>query len=446
MTKDMTEGNPFRLLISFSIPVLLGSIFQQLYNLVDTIIVGRHLGINALAAVGATSSITYLVTGFCIGICDGFAIPVAQQFGGKNYSKMRQYVSNGRYLAAIIAIVFTALTVLCCREILVLIRMPEEIIDRSFSYLIVIFAGLPFTVFYNLSAGIIRALGDSKGPFYFLLAATVLNVLLDLIFIIGLGMHVEGAAYATVISQAFAGMGCFAYMKRKYGVLKSKKEERRWSGECARTLCKMGMPLGLLSCITAIGTVMLQGAVNSLGMTYVAAYTAVSKLKQFTINPYVSLDTAVATYTSQNYGAGKIERVRKGLKAGILIFSIITVFMVILLVFFGDKVALIFVDSSETEVLKNVDLFFNCCGPFYVVIVILDCFRSVIQGLGYSSASMVAGALELAARGVMALCVIPAVGYIGVCFTDASAWVVAAVYVVCMYYVIMKKVEKEGVK
>lgn len=445
MTKDMTEGNPFRLLISFSIPLLLGAIFQQLYNLVDTIIVGRYLGINALSAVGSTVSISYLVTGFCTGICNGFAIPVAQQFGAKNYSKMRQYVINGAYLAIGISVIFTAITVVFCWNILELINMPEEIIDQSFGYLVVIFAGLPFTILYNLTAGIIRALGDSKRPFYFLLAATVVNVILDLFFIMVLGMNVEGAAYATVISQAISGILCFVYMKKKYEVLKAEAEERKWNGACSKTLCQMGVPLGLLSCITGIGTVMLQGAVNSLGMAYVAAYTAVSKLKQFTISPYMSLDTAVATYTSQNYGAGKIDRVYKGVKAGMFIYGVVSVVMIILLVFAGDKVALIFVNSSEVEVLKNVDLFFNCCGPFYAVITILNCFRSVIQGLGYSSASMAAGVCELAARAVMALGVIPVLGYIGVCFTDSAAWVAAAVCVVVMYWVIMKKIGRREV-
>ena len=442
MTKDMTQGSPLRLLIYFSIPLLLGSFFQQLYNLVDTIIVGRYLGIQALSAVGSTVSISYLVTGFCTGICNGFAIPVAQQFGAKDYRMMRKYVINSAYLAVGISIVFTLVTVILCRSILAVIKTPGEIMEQSFAYLVVIFAGLPFTILYNMTAGIIRALGDSKRPFYFLLAATIINVVLDLLFIIGLGMDVEGAAYATVISQAFSGISCLIYMKKKYEILKADKNECQWDKTCAGILCKMGIPLGMLNCITGIGTVMLQGAVNSLGMAYVAAYTAVSKLKQFTINPYMSLDTAVATYTSQNYGARKIDRVYKGVKAGLFIYSMISVVMIILLVFAGDKIALIFVDSSETDVLKNVDLFFNCCGPFYAVIVVLNCFRSVIQGLGYSSASMAAGVCELAGRAVMALLVIPAVGYIGVCFTDAAAWVLAAVCVVVMYWKIMKRINR----
>ena len=446
MTKDMTEGSPLRLLINFSIPLLLGSVFQQLYNLVDTIIVGRYLGINALSAVGSTGSITYLVTGFCTGICSGFAIPVAQQFGAKKYDEMRKYIMNGTYLSVGFALVITLVTVFICRNILVWTKTPNEIIDQSYAYLVVIFAGIPFTFLYNMTSGIIRALGDSKRPFYFLLAATVLNVILDLFFILALGMGVEGAAYATVISQAFSGICCLWYMRKNYEELKVQAEERKVDVACAKALCAMGLPLGLLSCITGIGTVMLQSAVNSLGMAYVAAYTAVTKLKQFTINPYMSMDTAVATYTSQNYGAGKLNRVYDGVKAGLLIYGAISVVMIILLVFAGDKVALIFVDSSEVDVLKNVDLFFNCCGPFYAVICILNCFRSVIQGLGYSSASMAAGVCELAARAVMALAVIPAVGYIGVCFTDAAAWCVAAVCVVVMYIVIMKRIRSIGEK
>lgn len=442
MTKDMTEGSPMRLLLYFSIPLLLGSFFQQLYNLVDTVIVGRYLGTQALSAVGSTASISYLVTGFCTGICNGFAIPIAQQFGAKDYRMMRKYAVNGTYLAGVTAVMFTTVIVWMCRNILIVIQTPEEILEQSFAYLVVIFAGLPFTILYNLTASMIRALGDSKRPFYFLLAATVVNIILDLLFIIGLDMNVAGAAYATVISQAFAGSGCLIYMKKNYKILAADQEERCWDRNCIRVLCKMGFPLGMLTCITGIGSVMLQSAVNSLGMAYVAAYTAVSKLKQFTINPYTSLDTAVATYTSQNYGAGKIDRVHKGVKAGVFIYSMISVVMIILLVFAGDKIALIFVDSSETTILKNVDLFFHCCGPFYAVIVALNCFRSVIQGLGYSSASMAAGVCELVGRAVMALAVIPIVGYIGVCFTDAVAWVLAAICVVMMYWRIMKKINR----
>ena len=244
MTKDMTEGNPLRLLINFSIPLLLGTLFQQLYNLVDTIIVGKYLGLSALSSVGSTISIIYLVTGFCTGVCNGFAIPVAQQFGAKDYVKMRKYVMNGVYLAIGIAAVITSVAVFFCRDILTIMRMPEEIFEQTYAYLVVIFAGVPFVFLYNLTAGILRALGDSKRPFYFLLASTVLNIILDFVFILGIGMNVDGAAYATVISQAFSGILCLGYMRKNYEILQIKADEKSITGSYMYDLGKTGIPLG----------------------------------------------------------------------------------------------------------------------------------------------------------------------------------------------------------
>lgn len=442
MTKDLTVGKPLPLIIRFSIPLLLGNIFQQLYNLVDTVIVGRYLGITALTAVGATGSVNYLIMGFCTGVCAGFSIPIAQQFGAKKYGKMRRLTVNSWYLTAVIAVIITAVTVLGCRDILVLMKTPDTILEESCAYLVVIFAGLPFTLLYNMTSGIIRAMGDSKTPFYFLAAATVLNIILDLIFIIGAGMGVKGAAYATVIAQALSGMLCLLYMKRNYPLLKTEQPERKLDGGCLRKLAVMGIPMGLQASITAVGTVMLQSSVNALGLIYVSAYTAIGKIKQFTICPYSAFDTAMATYTSQNYGAGKSERVRSGVKAGMAVYAAYSALIALVLLLAGDKIALIFVDSSETEVLKLVKLFFNCCGIFYLTIIVLNCLRSVIQGLGHSMASMLAGMCELAARVVMALVMIPAFGYIAVCFTDGAAWIAAGICVTVMYYRIIKKCVK----
>ena len=446
MAKDMTEGSPLRLLIHFSIPILLGTLFQQLYNMVDTVIVGRYLGIQALSAVGATGSVTYLVTGFCTGLCNGFAIPISQQFGAKDYRKMRKYLMNCIYLSILCAVIMTISTVGFCWNILELMKMPEEIIHGSFSYLIVIFAGLPFTFLYNMTAGVLRAIGDSKRPFYFLLVATGINIILDLLFIIVLGMGVAGAAYATIIAQAFSGIACLIYTKKKYEILHIKADEKNVEKTCVFELCKMGIPLGLLTCVTGIGTVIVQSAVNLLGMSYVASFTAVSRLKQLSVMPYIAMDSAIATFTSQNYGAGKIDRVKKGVKAGLLIYGAITLIVLPILTLGSDKAALIFVEAAEVEVLKNVDLYYKCCGPFYIVLIFLDCYRSVLQGLGHSSISMIAGVCELAGRGIISLFVVPVVGYIGICFADSIAWVVAAVWVMSMYYVIMRKISTGKMK
>ena len=439
MTQEMTQGKPLGLLLRFSIPLLLGNIFQQFYNLVDTVIVGRYLGITALTAVGATASVNFLVMGFCTGACSGFAIPVAQYFGARDYPHMRKIVANSIYLTAGFALILTIATVVFCREILVLMQTPGEILEDSYGYLAVIMAGLPFTFLYNMAAGVIRALGDSKTPFYFLVAATIVNIVLDILFIVGFQMGVPGAAYATVLAQAVSGILCLIYMKKKYTILRIQGEEWRLSKDCLRKLFVVGVPLGLQSAITSIGSIMLQSSVNALGIVYVSAYTALMKIKQFTICPYSAFDTAIATYTSQNYGAGRIDRVKSGIHAGLKIYTVYSIAAAVLLTFWGDKIALIFVDASEREVLSCVGLFFRCCGVFYLAIVVLNCLRAVIQGLGYGLASMLAGVCELLARAVTALFFIPHFGYIAVCFTDGAAWILAGACVAVMYMAIIRK-------
>lgn len=446
MTQDMTDGKPFPLLIKFCIPLLLGNIFQQFYNLVDTVIVGQYLGIESLTAVGATSSINFLIMGFCTGVCSGFAIPVAQWFGAKDYSRMRRTIMNSVYLSAAFALVLTVLTVIFCQEMLAFMQTPQEILQESCQYMIIILAGLPFTFLYNATAGIIRAMGDSRTPFYFLAVATFLNVVLDLVFIIPCEMGVAGAAYATVLAQAVSGILCLFYMKKKFTILRTTAEERRLSKSCLKKLVVIGVPLGLQSAITSIGSIMLQSSVNSLGIVYVSAYTALVKIKQFTICPYSAFDTAMATYTSQNYGAGKYDRVQKGIRSGMGIYAVYSLAMAIILTLAGDKIALIFVDRSETEVLFCVWLFFQCCGVFYLAIIVLNCLRAVIQGLGYGAASMLAGLCELLARVVMALVFIPRFGYIAVCFTDGAAWILAGICVTVTYFQIRKKIGSKMVR
>lgn len=435
----MTDGKPLPMLLKFSIPLLLGNIFQQLYNLVDTVIVGRYLGIHSLTAVGATTSINYLIIGFCTGVCAGFSIPIAQRFGAKDYSGMRRLVYNSAYLSLLISVIITGSTFFVCRRILTFIQTPSEIIEESCVYLRIIFAGLPFTFLYNIVAGIIRAMGDSKTPFYFLVLATAINIVLDLAFIICFKMEVAGAAYATVTAQGISGIMCFCYMKKKYCILQSKKGERKLSWKHLRRLIVVGGPLGLQSSITAVGSVMLQSSVNTLGLVYVSAYTAIMKIKQFTICPYSAFDTAVATYTSQNYGAGRYDRIVSGIKAGVIIYGVYSLAMALFLTFAGDKIALIFVDKTEREVLQCVKLFFRCCGVFYLCVVVLNCLRSVIQGLGYGAASMLAGICELLSRMIMAQYCIPVYGYIAVCFTDGAAWISAGICVILLSLFIMRK-------
>ena len=280
MTKDLTVGSPMKLIVDFAVPMLLGMLFQQCYNMMDTMIVGKLLGASALAAVGSTGSIQFLVIGFCMGICSGFAIPVAQKMGAGDHSGMRQCVANAGWLSILFAVVVTIVTCVFCHQILTGMNTPQDIYEGAYRYLFVIFLGIPATFLYNLLAGIIRALGDSKTPVVFLAIASFLNIGLDFVLILYFNTGVAGAAIATVVSQSVSGIACLLYMRKKYPILHMTKEERRINGRICRWLCLMGVPMGLQYSITAIGSIVLQTAVNSLGSAYVAAIAAGSKLFQ----------------------------------------------------------------------------------------------------------------------------------------------------------------------
>lgn len=482
MTKDMTEGSPLRLIWQFSLPLILGNLLQQLYNLVDTVIVGRAIGLTALTAVGGTTSISTLIIGFTIGTCSGMAIPVAVNFGAKEYSKMRQYIMNAAYLGLALAVLLTVATTLLCGRILHWMQTPEDVYPFSYSYFFIICLGIPFTILYNATAAIIRALGDSKTPFYFLLISTVLNVCLDLFFIIVLHSGVAGAAWATILSQGVSGILCFIYMKKKhtvsrsarfgeacvcecpdgytvscsarfkeasvrecqggYEILRFEEGERQLRMEYIRNLLVNAIPMGLQTSITAIGMVMLQSAVNGLEAVYVSAFAGALKIKQLAMTPYEAVSTACATFGSQNLGAGKIDRIKRGLVSGITICFIYSIVMGVILVTNGANIACLFIDSNETEVLAQLQRFLTCTGCFYWLLAILNCTRMTIQGLGYSGIAVFAGFSELLARGLSSLFVIPVVGFTAVCFTEQVAWLAAVCVVVPVFLVIIRKVEK----
>ena len=317
MTKDMTQGSPLKLLLAFAVPLMLGSLFQQFYNLADTIIVGRFVGVEALAAVGSVGGLNYLVLGFVNGIACGFSIPISWTFGAHDHHEMRRYTANTVWLSIAFATVLTIVTVAMTHLVLVWTNTPADIIDLADIYIRTIFAGIPFTLLYNVTSALMRALGDSKRPLYFLLVASVLNIGLDLACIILFNMGVFGAAFATVFSQAVAGIGSLIYIMRHYPELRWNKEEGRISAPHCAKLCAMGLPMGLQCSITAIGSVVLQGAVNGLGSDIVAAQTAGGKAAQFLSVPLESIGTAMTTYTSQNMGAKDLGRVNRGVNTAL---------------------------------------------------------------------------------------------------------------------------------
>ena len=345
-TKSMTEGKPFSLIMGFALPVFFGLLFQQFYSMVDTMIVGKFLGEDALGAVGATGSLNFLIIGFCTGVCNGFAIPVAHQFGAKKDSNLRRVVANSVWLCLIFAAVMTVITVIFCRNILTFMNTPADLIDDSYKYIVIIFAGIPAVYLYNMVAGIIRSLGDSRTPVYFLALASIINIVLDVVFICLVHTGVEGAAFATVISQAISGIACVLYMKKKFPILKISKEEWKFDSHWAKTLCSMGIPMGLQYSITAIGSVILQTSVNSLGKLYVTSVTAAQKLAILFWCPYDALGTTMATYAGQNVGAGKEDRARKAMRTGMLLGVTIGIFVSALSFFRGDIPSALFTGNQ----------------------------------------------------------------------------------------------------
>lgn len=430
LIKDMTSGSPAKLILGFAVPMLLGMLFQQFYSMVDTVIVGKFLGVDALAAVGSTGAVNFMINGFVIGLCSGFAIPVSQRFGARDYKDMRRFTANAGWLSLIFAAVMTVSVTLMTKTILVWMRTPENIIQGAYDYIFFIFVGIPATFLYNILAGIIRALGDSKTPVYFLILSSILNIILDLVFIVNLHTGVAGAAYATVISQAVSGILCLLYMKKKFDILKMNRDEARFSGRHIYILCKMGVPMGLQYSITAIGSVVIQTAINTLGSVAVASVTAGQKVSMFFCCPFDALGGTMATYAGQNVGAGKVARIEQGVKSATVIGAVYSVAAFAVLYFFGNVIPLLFVNADEVQVIAQAHQFLIYNSMFYIPLVFVNVWRFTIQGMGFSLFAVLAGVCEMAARALVGFVFVPVFGYIAVCFASPLAWIFADAFLI----------------
>ena len=439
---DMTVGSPIRAIFRFAVPLILGYILQQMYLIIDTVIVGRWIGVNALAAIGASTSIMFLIMGFCNGSCAGFAIPVAQAFGAKDFRKMRTYVSNSYRIAITFAVVITLLSCLFCKKILHLVNTPLEVFDDAYIFLMLQFAAIPFTIGYNLLAGQIRALGNSKQPFYFLITASVVNILLDVLLILILGLGVEGAGIATLLSQAFSVCLCIRFIKKKMQILIPQGEERDFDNKKISILLNNGVPMGLQFSITGIGIIMLQSANNALGITCVAAFIAAMRIKYLFTCVFENIGVAMATYCGQNLGAKKMERISQGVRSAIKMMLIFFVFSFIVITPFADDMMTLFVDKGEAEVVTYAAEFMRIACYFYPCLGLLTIFRYSIQGLGYSNLSMMSGVMEMIARCGVSLWLVPAFMWTGVCYGDPVAWVMADMFLLPAFWWLFKHLKK----
>ena len=440
-TIDMTTGSPAKHILRFVIPLLLGNLFQQFYNMVDTVIIGQFLGKTALASVGSTGSLIFMIIGLCLGICAGFGIPVAQRFGAKDYSEMRRYVANAAWASIGLAVLITTTVLILCDDILQAMNTPEDIYDGAYTYLSILFMGIPMTLLYNLCASVVRAMGDSKTPLYFLIISSLLNIILDLAFV--KPFNIAGPAWATVISQGTSGILCLFYMKKRFSILRIQPGEGKLSFRHIGRLLMQGLPMGLQYSITAIGSVILQTAVNGLGSIYIAAMTAGQKLSIFFCCPFDALGNAAATYGGQNIGAGRPDRINKGMFALVAYGFIYSAVAAAVLFPFGGALSRLFMDEPDIFIEENAHLFLMINVSFYPLLALVNIVRFMIQGMGYSVLAILAGIFEMVARGIVGFVFVDLYGYPAACFANPSAWVAADVFLITAFLLIVRREKRK---
>lgn len=441
--KDLTVGSPMKLILGFAFPMFLGLLFQQFYSLVDTMIVGKYLGVDPFAGVGSTGSLNFIVIGFCMGLCSGFSVPISQSFGAKDFPLLRKMVANSVWLCTFFSVVITTLMLLFCRPVLTWMNTPENIFEYAYIYIFIIFAGIPCTILYNMTAAILRALGDSKSPIIFLAISSAINIGLDLLLIIVFRMGVDGAALATVVSQGVSGVISIIYIKKKFDILAMEKGDWKLERHLAGKLTGVGIPMGLQYSITGIGSVILQTAVNGLGSIYVASMTAGSKINIFLACPFDALGQTMAPYAGQNIGARKLDRVGKGLRAACIIGFIVSGLMVIVVKLFGDQLTMLFLDEKDPVIMQNSTQFLIIVSAFYCLLTLVNTVRFTIQGMGFSSLAIIAGVMEMIARGIAGMLLVPAFGYLGACYSSPLAWLLADAFLIPAFFLCKRRVARQ---
>ena len=423
---DMTVGSPMKMILSFTFPIFLGNVFQQFYNMADAVIVGKFVGTKALAAVGSTGTIMFLIYGFVVGMTAGFTVLTAQKFGAGDMKGMRRTVAGAGILSLLIGLFLTVTFMLFMKPLLHLMNTPSDIFADAYKYIMIVSGGILAQMLYNLLSSI-----------YFLIISALLNIVLDLVLIIVFQMGAPGAAIATVVAQGISGVLCLIYIMWKIPLLHLKKEDWHVGGQIYAIQLKIGLPMALQYSITAIGTMMVQSALNILGSTLVAAFTAASKIEQVVTQAYVAMGTTMATYGAQNIGAGNVPRIRQGFKACTILgigYSLVAATFIMTV---GKYMTYLFVSEDVDIIMSSVDIYLKCIGLFFIPLAIVNIYRNGIQGLGYGLLPMMAGVAELIGRGVVARIAARERSYLGVCLASPAAWVLAGGLLIAMYYYIM---------
>lgn len=440
----MLTDPPGRSLLLFALPMIFGNLFQQFYNIADSIIAGQFLGVDALAAIGSTGSLIFLVTGWLNGLTSGFSVWVAQWFGARKTDRMRHFIAMSIYICVAFVVVMTVGLLAANEPILRLMNAPENLLDDISSYMVIIYAGLVVTCAYNALAAVLRALGDSKSPLYFLIVSAVINVVLDIAFIVIFHMGVEGCAYATVIAQGISALLCLVYIIKKFPVLRLKKEDFRFSVNTVKKLLGLGIPMGLQFSITAIGTIIVQGAINVYGAVYMAGFSAAGKIQNIICTVFVAFGATIATYVGQNRGAGKMDRVKQGVRLTQMMILVCSVVLMAVIHFFGKYMIFLFIDPAETEVLHAAEIYFNIVSWAYPFLGSIFLYRNALQGMGYGFVPMMGGVFELVARAAIVFVAAANAGFAQVCMSDPAAWIAALIPLIPYYIWVMRKAEKSG--
>lgn len=443
-TKDMTVGRPGKLILTFAIPLMLGNVFQQLYTFVDTAIVGQVLGVNALAALGATEWMTFIMFGFIAGITQGFSVIMAQHFGAAEYGMLRKSVANAMYLAIIEAVIFTVLGQVIIYPVLCLLKTPEEIIELSQSYLSILYIGVPVSMSYNLLAAILRALGNSKAPLQAMIAASLCNIALDFLFVFKFEWGIRGAAFATVLAQVLAAVFCIIKLQG-IKILHMQSNEYAFDRSICYAELKLGVPIGLQNMITAIGGLIIQSVINGFGILFIAGYTAANKLYGLLEIAASSYSYAMSSYAGQNLGAGLLNRIRKGLRSANIIGIITAYGMSTIMLLFGRMILSCFITGDAATVQATIQIgyqFLKILAVFFPLLYILYVTRACIQGMGNTLLPMISSIAQLIMRMGCALILTGFIGKTGVFWGEIFAWIGADIILLFSYYYYVKKLIK----
>ena len=440
--RDLTVGEPARLIFFFTLPLIAGNIFQQLYGFVDTLIVGRFLGVEALAAVGCTGSLMFLMLGFVMGLTSGLSIYTGQRFGAKDEVGIRQSVVACTIISLLASVILTAIGVYFCYDMLIFMDTPPEIIDGAYSFISIVYAGMIGFVMLQMQTNLLRALGDSKIPTVIQAATLCINILLEPIAIIILNGGIPGAAYATIVSIAIGNIICFIYIKRRVPILHTKREDWKFDKKILWGHARIGLPMGFQSSIIAIGAVVLQGALNSLGPLAVAATAAAMRVDSIAVMPMMSFGVAMAAYTAQNYGARKFNRIAEGVKKCIYMSCSFSIIVAIFIITLGPDIMYLFVGDGQEQIIEYGQQFFIINSACFWILALLFIFRFTLQGLGQSFVPTIAGVMELIMRIAAAIFLVDKLGYIGACMASPLAWIGACVPLAIAFFMTRREFRK----